>query len=219
VAANRIEDAELAGNMMQPLAPHGEQQIRLLDALQENNGGVPMDQVVGWKGMSEARVPHEKVDMYKLAMLQDEELAALGRILEGTRTWYSPESLGVMIEGQAAAVLRDEKFAKEILVYETEDKCSLRICKAASHTIADSGDIIQFTIRFDNVGPKPIRKAVIMDSLSPRLEYIENSQQSSIGTRFEANPNEVGSSVLRWEIDGEIEPSTGGVISFDCRVR
>ncbi len=213
-----LEESLVVTNLAQPLAPHGEAQVNQLDALQENNGGVPLEKVVGWRIMADAEVPHEMIDWFKLEVLRDEEIVVIGRILQGALEWYQPESLGVMIKGESVAQTRDEKFAKEVYLYEAEDKCSLRICKAASHTIADSGDTIRFTIRFDNIGPRPVRKAVILDNLSPRLEYIAGSQQCTLDAGFEETPNKVGSSKLKWAID-EIPSMTGGVISFDCKVR
>lgn len=219
IAPGKMEDAELAGNMIQPLAPQGGAQVNALDAFQKNSGGIPIDHVLAWKGMSEARVPFELVELFRTGRLTDVQMPAIGRILDGARTWYTNESIGVILDEQAAVVMKDAKFAKEILVYETEDKCSLRICKASSHTIADSGDTISFTIRFDNTGPHAIKKTVILDSLSPRLEYIQGSAQTSVDAEFTSTPNDVGSSVLKWELTSELGPSEGGVISFDCLVR
>ncbi|WP_145085476.1 hypothetical protein [Aureliella helgolandensis] len=219
IQPSRFEDHNLANSMVQPVAPHGEEQVRLLDAFQENQGGIPIAQVLPLMRMSEARVPHEAIDFFRSGIIMKEDIPVLGKILQGALTWYTPESLGVMIEGKAVAMTRDTAMPQEIYVYETEDKCSIRICKAASHTIAHSGDIVSFTIRFDNVGGKEVRNAVILDSLSPRLEYIGESQQCSLNANFTAAPNEVGSDVLRWEIEAPLEASEGGVISFDCRVR
>lgn len=219
IAPGKMEDAELAGNMIQPLAPQGGAQVNALDAFQKNSGGIPIDHVLAWKGMSEARVPFELVELFRTGRLTDVQIPVIGRILDGARTWYTNESIAVILDEQAAVVMKDAKYAKEILVYETEDKCSLRICKASSHTIADSGDTISFTIRFDNTGPHAIKKTVILDSLSPRLEYIEGSAQSSVDAEFTSVPNDVGSSLLTWQLVTELGPSEGGVISFDCLVR
>lgn len=219
VKPGRFEETDLAGTVMQPLKTHGEEQVSLIDAFQENNQGVPIAQVLPPQRMSDAIVPFENLDFFQTGQIKDEEVAVLGRILAGARTWYTPESLDIIIDGQEAAITRDTARAEEIYVYEIPDKCSMRICKAASHTIANSGDIVSFTIRFDNVGVKPLGNAVILDSLSPRLSYIEGSQQCSVDARFSSEPNEVGSVVLRWEIESAIQSDEGGVISFDCRVR
>lgn len=219
IQPGRINDQELVGSVMQPLGPLGEQQVNLIDAFQENVGGLPVAGVMPPQRMSEARVPFEEIDVLRTGRITDEEIAVLGRILQNARTWFVPESLDIMIEGQSAALIADSQRPQDIHVYEVPGKCTLRICKTASHTIANPGDIVRFTIRFDNAGVKPIGNVVILDSLAPRLEYIEGSQQCSLETRFSAQSNEVGSQVLRWEIGKPIEKLDGGVISFDCRVR
>ena len=219
VKPGRFDDTNLIGTVMQPLAPHGEEQVNLIDAFQENAGGTPLAGVLPPQRMSEARVPFEQVDVLGTGRITDEEIAVLGQFLMNARTWFLPESLDIMIEGEPAQLIVDSKKVQDVHVYEMPDKCAMRICKTASHTIAHSGDIVSFTIRFDNAGVKPLGNAVIMDSLSPRLEDIEGSQQSSVDVRFTSVPKEVGSEVLRWEIVEPIEKNDGGVISFDCLVR
>lgn len=214
-----FDDTDLANTMTQPLAPHGEQQVSLIDAFQENIHGTPLAQILPPQRMSEARVPFENIDVIGTGRITDEEIAVLGRVLQNARTWFTPESIDILVDGQQAALLGSIKQVQDVYLYEMPDKCAMRICKTASHTIASPGDVINFTIRFDNSGVKPLGNAVILDSLSPRLEYIRESQQCSVDARFSAEPNEVGSQVLRWEIESPIEPNEGGVISFDCRVR
>lgn len=219
VKPGRFDETNLTGTVKQPLAPQGEAQVNLIDAFQENQLGTPIAQIVPPQRMSEALVPFEGINVHGVGKITDEEIAVLGKVLANARTWFVPESLGVMIEGKQVGLIGDAKRAQDIYVYESPDKCTLRICKTASHTIADSGDIVSFTIRFDNSGVKPVGNAVILDSLSPRLEYIEGSQQCSVDVQFTTEPNEVGSQVLKWEIIDPIQKSEGGVISFDCLVR
>lgn len=219
VTPGAFQEADLIGNLNGPLAPQAEQQIGMLDRFQENRRGIPIAQSVPPKRFSAAQKAFESIEFLTTGMMLDHEIPVIGRILANARTWYTPESIGVMIDGQAAGLVVDSKRTQDVHVYEMPDRCAMRICKGASHTIANSGDIVSFTIRFDNVGPKPLGNAVILDSLSPRLEYIEGSQQSSLQAKFSSSPNEVGSSTLRWEIEPAIKSSDGGVISFDCRVR
>ncbi len=219
ISAERFDETNLAGTMVQPLAPHGEQQVNLIDAFQENYITPPMEQVLPLVRMSSARVPFELVDPRRTGLITTAELAEIQQLIQNAQTWVNPESLAVEISNQAAILVKDTKAAQELLVYELPDGCAMRICKAASHTIANPGDIVSFSIRFDNAGVKPLGNAVIIDSLSPRLNYIEGSQQCSVGVRFSAEPNDVGSMVLRWEIEEPVKPNDGGVISFDCRVR
>lgn len=219
VTANAFRESDLVGNLNGPLAPQAEQQVGMLDRFQENRRGVPIAQSVPPKRYSSAQKAFESIEFLTTGMMLDHEIPVIGRILANARTWYTPESLGVMIDGQAAGLVVDAKRAQDVHVYEMPDRCAMRICKGASHTIANSGDIVSFTIRFDNVGPKPLGNAVILDSLSPRLEYIDGSQQSSIAAKFSSTPNEAGSATLQWEIESAIKTNEGGVISFDCLVR
>ncbi len=219
VAPLGFRETDLVGDFSGPLAPHAEQQVGMLDRFQENNRGIPIAQILPPMRMSEALVAFEDIEFFTTGLMLDHEIPVLGRILANARTWYLPESLGVIIDNQQASLVVDAKRAQDVHVYDSPDGCTMRICKAASHTIANSGDIVRFTIRFDNVGVKPLGNAVILDSLSPRLEYIQDSQQCSVSARFSTEPNDVGSLVLRWEIESPIDSNEGGVISFDCRVR
>lgn len=219
IAAERFDDKNLAGMVVLPVAPHGEQQVGLIDAFQENKVGTPLDQVQPLLRMSSARVPFELIDPRRTGLITRQELIDIHQLIQNAQTWVIPESLMVEISGQPALAVVDTQAAEDFVLYQSPNKCAMRICKAASHTIANSGDIVSFAIRFDNAGTKPLGNVVITDSLSPRLNYIEGSQQCSIGVRFSAEPNDVGSMVLRWELEEPVEPSQGGVITFDCQVR
>jgi uncharacterized repeat protein (TIGR01451 family) len=219
VTPSGLQETDNVGNLNGPLAPHAEQQIGMIDRFQENKRGIPIAQSVPAKRFSGAQKAFESIEFLTTGMMLDHEIPVIGRILANARTWYTPESIAVMIDGQSVGLVKDSKRAQDVHLYEMPDRCAMRICKGASHTIANSGDIVSFTIRFDNVGPKPLGNAVILDSLSPRLEYIESSQQCSVQAIFTTSPNEAGSLTLRWEIESAIESSEGGVISFDCRVR
>jgi uncharacterized repeat protein (TIGR01451 family) len=215
----QLDEANLASTMVQPVSPLGQQQVSLIDAFEENYGGKPIAQVIPVERLSKALVPNQNIESQNPRMIMEDETAVLGRILERVEIASLPESVVVLVDGRAASVTRSTLRAQDVYLYEMPDKCSLRLCKSTSHTIVNPGDIVRFTLRFDNVGVKPLSNAVIVDSLSPRLDYIDGSQQCSVETRFSATPNDVGSMVLQWEIADSIDSSEGGVISFDCRVR
>ncbi len=219
IAVERFDEKNLAGTVVLPVAPHGEQQIGLIDAFQENYVGTPLDQVLPLSRMSSARVPFELIDPRRTGLITRQELIDIQQLIQNAETWVIPESLTVEISHQPALAVVDTQAAEDFVLYETPNKCAMRICKAASHTIANSGDIVSFAIRFDNAGTKPLGNVVITDNLSPRLNYIEGSQQCSLGVRFSVEPNDVGSMVLQWEIEEPLASSEGGVITFDCQVR
>ena len=91
--------------------------------------------------------------------------------------------------------------------------------KVASKLAAKSGDIVEFMIRFDNVGNQRIGNVTIIDSLTSRLEYVPDSAQSELQASFSTSRNEVDSLVLRWEIEEPLKIGKGGLIRFKCRVR
>lgn len=215
----RVDENSLASTVVQPLSPQGERQVSLIDAFMDKTGGVRLETSLPPQRMSDAQPTYEGVDVAVTSLILEDMPPVTGRVLQNAPTMYIIESLAVEVDGVQAAVLRDQKQAEEVFLYEVPDKCSLRVTKTASHTIADAGDIVRFTLKFDNASVKPVGNIVLIDSLSPRLEYIEGSQQSSVDVRFSTVPNEVGSKSLRWEVVEPLEKYEGGVITFDCRVR
>ncbi|MGH8245144.1 MAG: DUF11 domain-containing protein, partial [Gammaproteobacteria bacterium] len=109
--------------------------------------------------------------------------------------------------------------AEETVVYELDGKPRIRICKIADKSDALSGEIVNFTIRFDNVGEQPVEKVVIIDNLTTRLEYIAQSQVCTLPAAFATEVNEGESLVLRWELAVPLKVNDGGIIRFQCRVR
>jgi uncharacterized repeat protein (TIGR01451 family) len=145
-------------------------------------------------------------------------LAKLAKSAAAARSWTNVDELNVIIDGQEAIDITGVKKAADVTLYEFKG-ARIRLCKVASHQMANPGDIISFTIRFDNVGEQPLKSLVVTDSLAPRLEYVEKSQQASVAADFSITPNSVGSSVLRWEIADGLKPGDGGLVRFSCKVR
>ena len=117
-------------------------------------------------------------------------------------------------------MVNDVAAAQDIKVSETKGaNPTLRVAKVASRITAKPGDEVDFTIRFDNVGNQVIGNVTIIDNLTPRLEYVEDSAECSVEGRLVMTENEVGSVTLRWEIDDPLAIGKGGVIRFKCRVR
>jgi uncharacterized repeat protein (TIGR01451 family) len=81
------------------------------------------------------------------------------------------------------------------------------------------GEVVTFYLRYHNPTTQPMTDVVISDSLTGRLEFIEGSAKSDRATTFTATPNEAGSVILRWAIDGKLLPGESGIISFKARIR
>jgi|GEM_PF-1838203 uncharacterized repeat protein (TIGR01451 family) len=105
--------------------------------------------------------------------------------------------------------------------YQLRDgKSLLEITKSSTTGAVQPGDTITFTIRFKNVGTLAVGNVTIVDHLTSRLEYVEQSQQSSMASDFFAiTSSQEGSTILRWEINEPLEVGEGGEVTFECLVR
>ena len=95
----------------------------------------------------------------------------------------------------------------------------LRIVKLADKNTALPGDVIEFTLRYDNLGPNPVHHVRIVDNLTPRLQYVDDSATSDRDGRLVVQDNGEGSLVLVWELTDPLQPKTGGVVTFKAKVR
>jgi len=60
---------------------------------------------------------------------------------------------------------------------------------------------------------------VIVDNLTPRLEYVDDSATCDLNGHLVTEDNGEGSLVLKWELDEPLAGRTGGVVTFQARVR
>jgi len=107
-------------------------------------------------------------------------------------------------------------------IYSVKDDTKtskLRVIKIANKDAARPGELVEFTLRFENIGDEPIGNVTILDNLSARLAYVDNTAKSSVPAEFLAELNEQGSLNLRWEITEPLEPKEFGVVRFICKVR
>lgn len=102
-----------------------------------------------------------------------------------------------------------------------EEKCpgDLKIIKLADKHVAHPGDIVTFTIHFDNVGERELTRVRIIDNLTPRLEFVEGSADSDREGRLDVADNGEGSLVLTFELAEPLPGRTGGTVTFQTRVR
>ena len=95
----------------------------------------------------------------------------------------------------------------------------LRVVKLADRETARPGDVLTFTIRFDNLGQTELTNIRITDNLTPRLEYVPGSATCELAGGLDIEPNGEGSSILTFRLDAPLAGETGGVLTFQCRVR
>jgi len=153
-----------------------------------------------------------QVDASAIPWLAKQSAAAL--------TWAGDQMVQVVLDNQGAMEeVSDQKLQSTFTIKSPEGENKLKVQKIASTDSAQPGEEVSFTIRFDNVGTQVIGNVTIIDSLSTRLEYIEDSAQCSVPADFFTSVNEGDSLAIRCEVVDPLEPGQGGIIRFRCRVR
>ena len=205
-------------NVAKPVKSSNSDNVRVVEAFRDRSRVMPSDRIIPMVTISDAFKPFEDLSVIRNGDLRSTDLARLAKSTAAARSWTNVDELNVLIDGQEAIDVTGSKKAADVTIYEFKG-ARIRLCKVASDQMANPGDVISFTIRFDNVGEQPLKNLVVTDSLAPRLEYVEQSQQASVAADFSIVPNSVGSSVLRWELENGLKPGDGGLVRFSCKVR
>ncbi len=175
--------------------------------------------VLGPGTFQDAFLPFEDLAIIRTGEFDQREKARLAESVAAAVTWSHDDAVRVLLDEQVATEASRSELPAVIFQIKDEGCGKLRLIKVASSQLARPGDTIDFTIRFDNIGPKPIGNVVILDNLTMRLAYVADSAQSSVESRFSVQANEGGSSVLRWEIENPLATGEGGIVRFRCTVR
>jgi uncharacterized repeat protein (TIGR01451 family) len=163
--------------------------------------------------------PYEDFVYIRSGVMLAEEKPIIAQRAEAAIQWTGNQGLQVTLNGRRATPITSADRAVEVYEVDVPNHPCLQICKIASTDNAKPGDLVDFTIRFDNVGDQKMGNVTIVDNLTTRLEYVPGSERTSLNTTFSTQPNEAGSLVLRWEVIPPLAPGQGGVIRFTCRVR
>ncbi len=168
----------------------------------------------------DAFLPYENFTVIRTGKFEAREMTALARGTAAAITWSHVQAVQVVLDQKAAiASVGNQKVETIFTVKEPPAQPKLRLIKVASTQLAEPGDTVDFTLRFDNVGNQPIGNVTIVDNLTTRLEYVAGSAQASVAADFSTQRNPEDSLVLRWEITEPVQPGRGGILRFTCRVR
>ena len=182
--------------------------------------GIGVEQATRLVLTADAFLPYENLMLIQRGEYDAHEKARLAERVAAAETWIINQAVQVIIDGQPAVEAKGLSKPQESLVYEREGKPCLRICKIADKSEALPGEIINFTLRFDNVGDQEIGNVTIIDHLMPRLEFVEGSGQSTLAAEFKTEQKLPAETlVLRWEITEPMKVNQGGIIRFQARVR
>jgi uncharacterized repeat protein (TIGR01451 family) len=150
----------------------------------------------------------------------------------GVQSRYRPNGLigtfGVAAVDQfsgkpmAVAVQNGTKIVADVRELEelNATDCKMMLTKWVEPQFPEKiGEEVTFFLKYHNGTNTTISDVVISDSLTARLEYIPDSTKSDRGCTFTTEPNEAGSVILKWALDGKLKPGEGGLIKFKARIR
>ncbi len=147
----------------------------------------------------------------------------LAEQLQNAVAWTRDEYPVITASTTSASEIIAKFRLQETVAVEDQRKTDgrIRIVKLADRAIAQSGDVIEFTIHFQNTGDFPVYDVRISDNLTPRLEYVPGS--ASIDEQHPgeviAAPNGEGSHVMTFVLDERLEGHSSGTIRFEARVK
>ncbi|MDG2207364.1 MAG: hypothetical protein P8K78_05625 [Pirellulales bacterium] len=186
---------------------------------QRNSPGLLLASDTGLLEANGGIKPYENFRILRDGLYELLETAKLAERTEAATIWTLDKGIQIVVDGTPAEVSTGDARAEATFTVDHESVPGLRIVKVASKQAASPGEIVEFTLRYDNVGNEPLGNVTIIDNLTTRLEYVEGSQTASREARFLTQINEGDSLVLRWEIMDPVDQGTGGTIRFQCRVR
>lgn len=104
---------------------------------------------------------------------------------------------------------------------ERKTKGQIHVVKLADRDMAQSGDTITFTIRFQNTGDFDVYDVSIVDNLTPRLDYVPGTAKIDGDHPGEVviEDNGEGSKILTFNLDNALKGHDAGKITFEARVR
>ena len=179
-------------------------------------------------------VPLESIDSKSTSNLREARTALIKKQTENVKRFSNSLGLKENISTTFASVIGRVENGPDIVQAKVETRemvitengtCEveldkpLGLLKLADKSNAQVGEIVTFTLRYTNLGSKPISDLAVLDSLHTRLEYVANSAQSDRDAVFSMQKNEAGSLILRWEVTGRLMPKEYGIIKFQAKVR
>ena len=220
VNLQQARDNVASNTTMQQVQPTGQIGSKIANSLLEQQRANEFDRTQKVYGFHNLFAAHEDFQIIKLGRYDNAEKARLASAMQSAEVWATDLGVQVLVKADFARITRGQKKPQEVFTHEDPDgRPNVRVIKVADKKDANSGEIVEFTIRFDNFSNEPIGNVTVLDNLSPRLEYVKDSQQCSLEADFIPMENEKESTLLRWEIRNPIEPGKGGIVRFKCLVR
>lgn len=204
---------------MQPVQPLGDVGIKQPTLARLNQAEAAFSDRLYPQGFQNRFKAYEDFQIVRLGEFEDTEKARLEASVQAAITWTQDKAVQVILDRAKAVVETGDQRAQATFRADIPTNPCLRVVKVASSCQARPGDLVEFTIRFDNTGDAAIGNVTLMDNLTTRLEYVPGSAHASRDAQFYTSPNEGDSLLLRWDFTDPLEPGHGGLVRFQCRVR
>ena len=182
-----------------------------------------------WSGLSDVLLRQENVRIVeslkvfvgdRANLRTGVSAAQLAERADAAATWTRADNPVIFYRGEGAAVAIEALAPQVIVGLEDHGKPgTLCVRKLADRVFAAPGDTVTFTIELENVGEKPLTDLVVLDNLTPRLEYVEGTAESTLPGRVEVTPNGEGSAIVRFVLSDPLPGGAGGAVTFQTRVR
>jgi len=216
LALARIDETERAFASQADLEPTIHRAENPPSLLRERQQLGELDQELSAVEFDGSLAPYADLQIIRVGTISNNENALVARASLAAITWAGDQSPQITINRRQAHAAVSQQQAG--IVYHQKDptKPHLRLIKLASAGSAQPGEVVEFTLRFDNIGSQVMGNVTIVDHLTTRLEYVPDSATASVEAAFSLEPSSSGGSkVLRWEIQ---EPLEGGILQFKCKV-
>jgi uncharacterized repeat protein (TIGR01451 family) len=162
--------------------------------------------------------PYADIQVVRTGEVVGVDIAQIARSSLAAITWAGDQAAQVLIDNRQAVAAVNVQTPGTIYHRLEPNNPKLRLIKLASKCTALPGEEVEFTLRFDNIGDRVIGNVTIVDHLTTRLQYVPNSQKSTVEANFSTQTSDA-SLTLRWEIVEPLQPGEGGVLQFRCKVR
>jgi uncharacterized repeat protein (TIGR01451 family) len=219
VAVEQSGERLVVTSAVQPVQPLGDVGVKQPTLARLNQAEAAFSNRLNAVGFEGRFKPYEDFKAIRLGSFEDAEKARLEESILAAITWTQDKAVQIILDKATAVVETGDQRAQATFHAEIPTNPRLRVIKVASTNQAKPGDLVDFTIRFDNVGDAAIGNVTLIDNLTTRLEYVEGSSKASRDAQFFTTPNEGDSLVLTWEFADPLEPGHGGLVRFQCRVR
>jgi uncharacterized repeat protein (TIGR01451 family) len=213
-------DRGIATTVVQPLQPVREHANTGPQSFRERVRGVGIDNAQRPGVAEDQFLPYEDLAIIRRGVFDNSEKARLAARIQAAVAWSHDQALQGLFDNVAAVEDTGISGPQSTYVYQLPPgKSRLRVVKIASRQNARPGELVEFTLRFDNVGDQTIGNVTVIDRLHDRLEYVADSARCSLPGDFVTEDEDGSPRVLRWEITDPLAVGQGGLIRFTCRVR